>query len=45
MLGEGQLIQELKLEGVNHKRMRKWVKNVYVSESTYHKETFLPQRR
>jgi hypothetical protein len=33
--GEGQLIRELKLEGVNHNRMRKWVKTVFVPESTY----------
>jgi hypothetical protein len=44
MLGEGQLIRELKLGRVNHNRMRKWVKTVYVPESTYHRETFPPQR-
>jgi hypothetical protein len=35
MLGEGQLIRELKLGRVNQDRMRKWVKIVYVPESTY----------
>jgi hypothetical protein len=29
MLGEGQLIRELKLGGVNHDRVRKWVKTVH----------------
>jgi hypothetical protein len=44
-LGEGQLIRELKLGRVNHDRMRKCVKTVYVPESTYHRETFPPQRK
>jgi hypothetical protein len=39
MLGEDQLIRELKLGGVNHDRMRKWVKTVYLPETTYHWET------
>jgi hypothetical protein len=39
------MIKELKLGGANHDRMRKWVKTVYVPESTYHRETFPPQRR
>jgi hypothetical protein len=43
MLGEGQLIRELKVGGVNHNRMRKWVKTMYVPESTCHRETFPPQ--
>jgi hypothetical protein len=33
MLGEDQLIRELKLGGVNHDRMRKWVKTVYLPET------------
>jgi hypothetical protein len=45
MLGEGQLIRELKLGAVKHDRMRKWIKTVYVPQSTYHREAFLPQRR
>jgi hypothetical protein len=32
MLGEGQLIKEVKLEGTNHDKMRKWVKTVYMPE-------------
>jgi hypothetical protein len=44
MVGEDQLIRELKLGGVNHHRMREWVKTVYVPESTRHREPFLPQR-
>jgi hypothetical protein len=44
MLGEGQLIRELKLEEIYHCGMRKWIKTVYVPGSTYHVETFLPQR-
>jgi hypothetical protein len=43
MLGEGQLTRELRLGGVNHSRIRKWVKTMYVLESIYHRETFLPQ--
>jgi hypothetical protein len=35
ILGEGQLIKELTLGGVNHSIMRKWGKTVYVPESTY----------
>jgi hypothetical protein len=33
MLGEGQLIRELKVGRINHDKIRKWVK------------TFLPQRK
>jgi hypothetical protein len=44
MLGEGQLIRELKLGRVNHDKMRKWVKTVYVPGNTYHRETFPAQR-
>jgi hypothetical protein len=39
------LIRELKLEGVNHHRVKEWVKTVYVPESTCHREALLPQRR
>jgi hypothetical protein len=44
-LGKSQLIRILKLGGVNHHQMRKWLKTAYVPESTYHRETFPPQRR
>jgi hypothetical protein len=43
-VGEGQLIREHKLEGIDHHRVKKWVKAVYMPESTYHRETFPPQR-
>jgi hypothetical protein len=43
-LGEGQLIRELKLGEVDHHRMRKQVKTMYLPESTYHREIFPPQR-
>jgi hypothetical protein len=42
MLGENQLIRELKLGGVNHEEMGK---KLYTPESTDHGETFLPQRK
>jgi hypothetical protein len=42
--GEGQLTRELKLGGVNQDEMRKWVKTMYVLESTYHGETSPIQR-
>jgi hypothetical protein len=45
MLWEGQLIRELKLGGVNQDRTRKWVKTVYLPESTHHREIFLTQRK
>jgi hypothetical protein len=32
------IIKELKLGGVNHDKMRKWVKTMYMPESTYHRE-------
>jgi hypothetical protein len=44
MLKEGQLIREFILGGVNHDRVRKWVKNVYMTRRKYHRETFPPQR-
>jgi hypothetical protein len=44
MLEEGQLIRELRLGEVNHDRMKKWVKTVFVPESTYHREAFLPPK-
>jgi hypothetical protein len=44
MLGEGQLIRELKLGGANHDRIKKWVKTLFLPESTCHRETFPPQR-
>jgi hypothetical protein len=40
MLEEGQLIM-----GLNHSRMRKCIKTVYVLESTYHRETFPTKRK
>jgi hypothetical protein len=42
---QGLLIRELTLGRVNHDRMRKWVRTMYVPESTCHRETFLPQRK
>jgi hypothetical protein len=45
MLGEGRLLRELKLRRINHDRTREWVKTVYAPESTYHRETFPPQRK
>jgi hypothetical protein len=44
MLGEGQLIRELKLEGVNHYKLRKWVKIMCMPESMYHGGALSPQR-
>jgi hypothetical protein len=34
----------LKLGGVTQHRVRKWIKTVYVPESTCHRETFPPQK-
>jgi hypothetical protein len=48
VLGERQLIRELKLGGVNHDRMRKWEKTVYMPESnikgrpSHHKKRQIP---
>jgi hypothetical protein len=41
-MGEGQLIRELKLGGVNHDKKRKWVKTMYMPEDTYHRDILLP---
>jgi hypothetical protein len=43
VLREGQLIWELKLEGVNHNKRRTQVKTVYMPEGTCNRETFLSQ--
>jgi hypothetical protein len=45
MLEKGHLIRELKLGGVNHDRMRTWVKTVLMPEGTYHTEIFSPQKK
>jgi hypothetical protein len=41
-VGRGPTVQ-LKLGRINHDRMKKWVKTMYVPESTYHRDTFPPQ--
>jgi hypothetical protein len=33
-----------KVLGRGHGKMRKWVKTMYLTESTYHREAFPPQR-
>jgi hypothetical protein len=42
MLGEGQLIKELKLGGVNHDGMRKWVKTMYMLKKNHISQGDIP---
>jgi hypothetical protein len=42
MLGEGQLIKELKLGGVNHDGMRKWVKTMYMPKKNHISQGDIP---